>query len=334
MIKKLIFFLIYNKHTKNTLVKLFRFYLLYDICISKNNIMQFLSFALTYPLILLLSILPMRVLYLISDFFFFLVYYVFGYRKEVVLNNLRLSFPEKQEDEIKLISKKFFKHFTDLIVESVKYFSISEKEIKKRYKFLNPELVDKYGNKGKSIIIVGAHQANWEWSTSMPLALKTTVLGAYTKIQNKYYEKTIKKSRKRFGINGYRTSDTVKNIKRNIDNNLQAVYILLSDQSPQVHKTFYWSNFFGVKVPIHTGAEMLAKKFDCTMINYVAKKVKRGYYEVTFELITETPKEFKDYELTEKYLTITEKNIREQPEFYLWSHKRFKHRDKVPKEFL
>ena len=326
--------MIYNKHTKNTLVKLFRFYLLYDICISKNNIMQFLSFALTYPLILLLSILPMRVLYLISDFFFFLVYYVFGYRKEVVLNNLRLSFPEKQEDEIKLISKKFFKHFTDLIVESVKYFSISEKEIKKRYKFLNPELVDKYGNKGKSIIIVGAHQANWEWSTSMPLALKTTVLGAYTKIQNKYYEKTIKKSRKRFGINGYRTSDTVKNIKRNIDNNLQAVYILLSDQSPQVHKTFYWSNFFGVKVPIHTGAEMLAKKFDCTMINYVAKKVKRGYYEVTFELITETPKEFKDYELTEKYLTITEKNIREQPEFYLWSHKRFKHRDKVPKEFL
>lgn len=326
--------MIYNKHTKNTLVKLFRFYLLYDICISKNNIMQFLSFALTYPLILLLSILPMRVLYLISDFFFFLVYYVFGYRKEVVLNNLRLSFPEKQEDEIKLISKKFFKHFTDLIVESVKYFSISEKEIKKRYKFLNPELVDKYGNKRKSIIIVGAHQANWEWSTSMPLALKTTVLGAYTKIQNKYYEKTIKKSRKRFGINGYRTSDTVKNIKRNIDNNLQAVYILLSDQSPQVHKTFYWSNFFGVKVPIHTGAEMLAKKFDCTMINYVAKKVKRGYYEVTFELITETPKEFKDYELTEKYLTITEKNIREQPEFYLWSHKRFKHRDKVPKEFL
>jgi Kdo2-lipid IVA lauroyltransferase/acyltransferase len=296
--------------------------------------MQFLSFALTYPLILLLSILPMRVLYVISDFFSFIVYYVFGYRKKIVLDNLRLSFPEKSEDEIKLISKKFFKHFTDLVVESIKYFSISEKEIKKRYKFLNPELVDSYVKKGKSIFLVGAHQANWEWSTSMPLALETTVLGAYTKIQNKYYEKAIKKSRKRFGINGYKTSDTVKNIKKNIDNNLQAAYILLSDQSPQIHKTFYWSNFFGIKVPIHTGAEILAKKFDCSMINYVAKKVKRGYYEVTFELITETPKEFKNYELTEKYLTITEKNIRDQPEFYLWSHKRFKHRDKVPKEFL
>jgi len=241
--------------------------------------MQLLSFVLTYPLILLLSILPMRVLYIISDFFFFLVYYVFRYRKEVVLANLHLAFPEKSEDEIALISKKFFKHFTDLVVESVKYFSISEKEIKKRYKFLNPELVDNYSKKKRGIIIVGAHQANWEWSTSMPLALETTILGAYTKIQNKYYEKAIKKSRKRFGIDGYKTSETIVNIQKNIDNKLQAAYILLSDQSPQPHKTYYWSEFFGVKVPIHTGAEMLAKKFDFVVINYVARKVKRGYYK-------------------------------------------------------
>ncbi|MGJ8761617.1 MAG: lysophospholipid acyltransferase family protein [Polaribacter sp.] len=296
--------------------------------------MQLLSFVLTYPLILLLSILPMRVLYIISDFFFFLVYYVFRYRKEVVLANLHLAFPEKSEDEIALISKKFFKHFTDLVVESVKYFSISEKEIKKRYKFLNPELVDNYSKKKRGIIIVGAHQANWEWSTSMPLALETTILGAYTKIQNKYYEKAIKKSRKRFGIDGYKTSETILNIQKNIDNNLQAAYILLSDQSPQPHKTYYWSEFFGVKVPIHTGAEMLAKKFDFVVINYVARKVKRGYYEIEFQLITETPRDFDDYQITDKYTKVTEENIRLQPELYLWSHKRFKHKDKVPKEFL
>jgi KDO2-lipid IV(A) lauroyltransferase len=291
--------------------------------------MQFILFAITYPFIWMLSRLPMRILYMKSDFFYFLIYYVFRYRKKVVFDNLKLSFPEKSDKELKVISKKFFKHFTDLIVESVKYFSISEKEIRKRYKFKNPELVDLYGNKGKSIIIVGAHQCNWEWSTSMPLAVNTRVLGAYTKIANKYYEKVIKKSRKRFGIDGYKTSETVINIQKNVSNNLQAVYILLSDQSPQVHKTYYWSNFFNIKVPIHTGAEMLAKKFDFVVINYVAKKIKRGYYEVEFKLITENPKSFKDYDLTEKYLAITEKNIREQPEFYLWSHKRFKHRDKV-----
>lgn len=276
----------------------------------------------------------MRILYIISDIFFFFVYCIFGYRKEIVLENLHIAFPEKTEDEIKSISKKFFRHLIDLIIESVKCFSISEKEIKIRFKFLNPELVDNYGEKGKSIIIVGAHQANWEWSTSMPLSLKTTILGAYTKIENKYYEKAIKKSRKRFGIDGYKTSETVINIKKNIENNVQAAYILLSDQSPQIHKTYYWSNFFNTKVPIHTGAEMLAKKFDFVMINYVAKKVKRGYYEIEFELISETPKVFKDYELTEKYLRVTERNIRKQPELYLWSHKRFKHKNKVPKEFL
>ena len=219
-------------------------------------------------------------------------------------------------------------------MESIKYFSISEKDIIKRYKFINPELVDSYSRKGKGIIIVGAHQGNWEWSTSMPLALETTVLGAYSKLANKYFEKAIKKSRKRFGIDGYKTSETIQNIQKNVANNLQAVYILLSDQSPQPNKTYYWSKFFGITVPIHTGAEMLAKKFNFVMINYVAKKVKRGYYEIEFELISENPTAFKDYELTEKYLKITEKNINQQPEFYLWSHKRFKHRDKVPKEFL
>jgi KDO2-lipid IV(A) lauroyltransferase len=293
--------------------------------------MQFLVFALTYPFIWLFSRLPMRILYIKSDVFFFLIYYVFSYRKKVVLENISLAFPEKTEAEKIKIAKKFFKHFTDLIIESVKYFSISEKEIKARYKFINPELVDHYGKKGQNIIIVGAHQGNWEWSTSMPLALETTVLGAYTKIANKYYEKVIKKSRMRFGIDGYKTSQTVANIKKNIADNKHAAYILLSDQSPQVHKTFYWSSFFGIKVPVHTGAEMLAKKFDCTMINYVAKKVKRGYYEIEFELITETPKAFDDYELTEKYLAITERNVKQQPEIYLWSHKRFKHRNNFDK---
>lgn len=289
--------------------------------------MQFLVFALTYPFIWLLSRLPMRILYIKSDIFFFLIYYVFRYRKNVVLENLRLAFPEKSEAERKKISRNFFKHFTDLFMESVKAFSISEKEILKRYTYKNPELVNDFTKQGKSIALVAAHQANWEWSISLPLVLEGKVNGAYTKLGNTYFEKAVRSSREKFGVSGYKTSETVKGMQRNFAEKTQGLYILLSDQSPQVHKTFYWSTFFGVKVPIHTGAEMLAKKFDLVVINYVTRKVKRGYYETEFQLITETPKEFDNYQITDKYLRLTERNVIQQPELYLWSHKRFKHRN-------
>ena len=296
--------------------------------------MKFIVFAIAYPIIWVLSRLPMRILYIKSDFLYLLMYYVIGYRKKVVLENLKLSFPEKSDEELKKISKKFFKHFIDLIMESVKAFSISEKQILKRYKYKNPELVDKYAKQGRNIALVGAHQANWEWSISMPLAINIDVYGAYTKLNNTYFEKWVRESREKFGVNGYKTSDTVRGMQKNFNDKKQGAYILLSDQSPQPHKTYYWREFFGIKVPIHTGAEMLSKKFDYVVINYVAKKVKRGYYEVEFQLITDAPKEFEDYQITDKYTELTEENVKQQPELYLWSHKRFKHRDKVPKEFL
>ena len=295
--------------------------------------MKFIVFAIAYPIIWVLSRLPMRILYIKSDFLYLLMYYVIGYRKKVVLENLKLSFPKKSDEELKKISKKFFKHFIDLIMESVKAFSISEKQILKRYKYKNPELVDKYAKQGRSIALVGAHQANWEWSISLPLVLNIDVYGAYTKLNNKYFEKWVRGSREKFGVIGYKTSDTVRGMQKNFNDKKQGAYILLSDQSPQPHKTYYWRTFFGIKVPIHTGAEMLSKKFDYVVINYVTKKIKRGYYETEFQLITDSPKEFKDYQITDKYTALTEENIKQQPELYLWSHRRFKHRDKVPKEF-
>ena len=295
--------------------------------------MPFVVFALTYPFIWIFSRLPMRILYMKSDFFYFLIYYVFGYRKKVVLDNLKLSFPEKSDEELKQISKKFFKHFTDLFMESVKAFSISEKEILKRYKYKNPELVNEFAKQGKSIALVGAHQANWEWSISLPLILDIDTYGAYTRLSNKHFEKAVRDSREKFGVKGYKTSDTVRGMQKNFNDKKQGAYILLSDQSPQVHKTYYWKEFFGIKVPVHTGAEMLSKKFDLVVINYVTRKVKRGFYETEFQLITDTPQEFENYQITDKYLTLTAENIKMQPELYLWSHKRFKHRDKVPKEF-
>jgi KDO2-lipid IV(A) lauroyltransferase len=296
--------------------------------------MKFIVFAIAYPIIWVLSRLPMRILYIKSDLLYLLNYYIIGYRKKVVLENLKLSFPEKSNIELKKMSKKFFKHFIDLIMESVKAFSISEKQILKRYKYINPELINNYAKEGRSIALVGAHQANWEWSFGMPLVLDINPFGAYTKLNNKYFEKVIRTSREKYGFQGYKTSDFIKGMQKNFKDKTQGLYLLLSDQSPQIHKTHHWSEFFGIKVPIHTGAEMLSKRFNLVVINYVAKKIKRGYYEVEFQLITDSPKEFEDYQITDKYTKLTEDNIKQQPELYLWSHKRFKHRDKVPNEFL
>lgn len=252
---------------------------------------------------------------------------VIGYRKIVVLENLKLAFPEKSEEERKKIAKDFFRHLTDLIMESVKAFSISEKEMSKRYRYKNPELVNNFTKQGRSIALVAAHQANWEWSISLPLVLDGNVNGAYTKLGNPYFEKVVRSSREKYGIIGYKTSETVKGMQKNFAEKTQGLYILLSDQSPQLHKTFYWNEFFGVQVPMHTGAEILAKRFDLVVINYITRKVKRGYYETEFQLITDAPKEFEDYQITDKYTRLTENNIKQQPALYLWSHKRFKHRN-------
>lgn len=296
--------------------------------------MHLIIFILVYPVIWLLSSLPMALLYLLSDGLYLLFFYVIGYRKKVVLDNLTLAFPEKEERELLEIRKKFYRHFTDLVVESVKAFTMSKAFVSKRYAFNNPEVVNDLHKKGRSIAFVGAHQANWEWSCSMPMVVDVLCFGAYTRMGNKYFDRVIKKSRSKFGFVGYETTKTVQAIKSNFDNGVQGLYLLLSDQSPQIHKTHYWREFMGVKVPIHTGAEMLAKKFDMAVVNYSIKKIKRGCYKVDLELITEAPQQFKNYEITDQYLAIVERNIREQPEYYLWSHKRFKHKDKVPKEWL
>lgn len=289
--------------------------------------MAFLLFVIVYPFVWLLSRLPMRILYILSNFLFLLVFYVFGYRKKVVYENIGLTFPDMGKADKKRLMKKFFKHFLDLMVESIKAFTISTKEIQKRYVFKNPEVINTFASQGKSIALVGAHLANWEWSISLPLVVDINCYGAYTRLGNKYFDKVMLKSRQQFGFIGYPTTNTIKNIQKNFSNGIQGLYLLLSDQSPQLPKTFFWHEFLGIKVPIHTGAESLAKRFDMVVINYHITKVKRGYFEVEFELVTDNPQSFEDYKITEKYLKITERNIKLQPEYYLWSHRRFKHKD-------
>ena len=293
--------------------------------------MQFLVFAITYPFFWLFSKLPMRVLYVISDVLFLLIYYVLRYRKNVVISNLNLVFPDKTSEEKKKIAKEFFKHFTDLFMETLKAISISEKEILKRYQYKNPELVKNFLNNGRSIAFTRAHQANWEWSANAPIVLKCKAKGAYTSIGNTYFDKVVKDSRERFGFICYESSKTVKAIYTDFKEQVQSIYLLIGDQSPQLCHTYYWKEFFGIKVPFHIGTESLAKKFNLVVINCATKKIKRGYYETEFQLITENPKECNQFEITNTYIDFTEKIVKEQPECYLWSHRRFKHSNSFDK---
>lgn len=290
--------------------------------------MQFIAFILIYPLVWFFSKLPMRALYIISNVLFCFVFYLVGYRKKVVESNLQIAFPEKKVTERKAIAKKFFQHFTDLLAETIKAISISKKEIVRRYKYQNPELVNNLLSQGKSIVFVSAHQANWEWSMNLPLFFNCKINAAYTSLGNAYFDKIVKKTRERFGFTCYESSKTVKVIHKNYTNKEQAIYLLISDQSPQLEHTQYWTNFFNVKVPFHVGASSIAKKFDLAVVYCYTKKVKRGYYTTDFKLITENSKSEEGFSIIEKYKVLTEKLVKEQPEYYLWSHNRFKHKDK------
>jgi KDO2-lipid IV(A) lauroyltransferase len=261
-----------------------------------------------------------------------LIYYVIGYRKKVVTNNLKLAFPNKSEQEIKEISKKFYHHFVDIFIEMIKSFTISKAEINKRYTYPNIELLNQLYKDGKGGILIGSHYANWEWILGLTQFVKYKGYAAYTKINNPYFNNKVKKSRSRFGSILIQTSRIIKEIEYNYKNNIQGMYGLLSDQSPQLKKTYYWSEFLGVKVPIHTGAEMLAKKYNLNLIFIETKKVKRGYYQTTFTLLNEKDSEtYPNYELTDLFLRKVEAQIYAQPEYYFWTHKRFKHKDKAPK---
>ncbi|WP_372767962.1 lysophospholipid acyltransferase family protein [Lutibacter sp.] len=293
--------------------------------------MHLLVYILIYPVIWLISMLPFSVLYAISDVVYLLVYYVIGYRKKVVLNNLRLAFPEKTDEEIVKIRKKFYRHFVDVFVEMIKSFTVSKEEVYKRYKYTNLELFDELYKDGKSVILTGPHYANWEWIMSLDSFVKYKGYAAFTKVKNPYLNEKILRSRAKFGTNLIQTSKIIAEIKHNHKHNIQAMYGLLSDQSPQLSKTFYWSEFLGVKVPIHTGAEMLAKRFKMNMVYIETKKIKRGYYETSFSLISNETEKYPDYKLTDIFTDKVEKQIRTQPEYYFWTHNRFKHLNKAPK---
>ena len=288
--------------------------------------MQLLVYIIFYPILWLISILPFRLLYILSDIFYVLIYHIIGYRKKTVRSNIALALPHLSEKEQLLIEKKSYKHLCDMFLETVKTMNLSQKEIDKRFTFSNLDVYLDLEKKGKSIAVMIAHYASYEWVISMNRIITFKGFAIYKKLNNPYFDKLIKNIRSKFKAYLITTKETSEVIKRNAEEGQLSVYGFASDQSPKASKAFHWGSFMGHVVPIHTGAEVLAKRFDMNIIFLKVKKVKRGFYQATFEVLSENVKAVPDYQISDMFIERVEQQILEAPEYYLWTHKRWKHK--------
>jgi len=260
-----------------------------------------------------------------SDLLYFFLYHVVGYRKKVVMSNLKIAFPEKSKEELTVIMKKFYSHFLDIFMEMLKTFSISDEEILERFKLTNPEELDAFMGRHKNILLMSSHYGNFEWLFSLNLRVDHHGFAAYKKVINKYLNNYIVRSRSRFNTTLIPTKRLISALDKNDKKDINSVYGMLVDQAPKPGKTYHWSNFFGVKVPVITGTEMLSKKYDYAVMYIETAKIKRGFYETKMEILSENPRDVPDFDITDIFMKKLEAQIRKEPAYYFWTHKRFKY---------
>ncbi len=282
----------------------------------------YLMYYIIYPLLYLVSLLPFFILYGISDFFAFLLYHVIKYRRDVVFGNLTIAFPGKSDEERKKIAKKFYQYFTDTMIESLKFTSISKKQLLKRstgtFDIIN-NLIDK----GYSINLMAGHQFNWEYANLLyAINLKIPFVGIYMPVKNKIFDKIFFDMRSRYGTILISATD-FKNKMHDVFKK-QYMLALAADQNPGAALSGYWLNFFGRPTPFVTGPEKGAVKNNAAVVYVGFKKIKRGYYHFEATLLTEQSAATETGELTCMYRDVLEKTIKEDPANYLWSHRRFK----------
>lgn len=286
---------------------------------------------LTALILKLFAQLPMRILYLFSHFLFFLNYYLIRYRKKVVYENLKNSFPEKSHQELKIIEKKFFKNFSDYIVENIKSFNISEKELRVRVQHLNQKVFHDIYKEKKNIILLSGHIFNWEWLTALKKIIpQTNTHPVYKKINHPFWEKQMLKIRNQFGNQSIETQNIIKHIIKT-PNDGNSIYMFVADQSPHFSRIEVGLDFLNQKTPVFTGYDKLATRFDLAFVYCEIKKIKQGFYQINYHRIYPDNQEFKEYEVVKKFHNFLENNIKKYKDNYLWSHKRWKYKDSIKK---
>ena len=294
--------------------------------------MQRLVYILVYPLLWGISRLPFRVLYMLSDLLFFILYRFIGYRKKVVRANLQLVFPNWDISEIKRTEKAFYAHMCDMFLEMIKTMGIRNEAIVQRFTFTNLDVIRRFEDQGKSIMVIFPHYASWEWALALNAHVQSKGYGTYQPINNRYFDQMVRDIRAKFGLTLITTRETRSTVAQNTEEGILSSYGIISDQSPMLSKTKYWGKFMGIEVPMHVGAEEMCKKHDLPAVYLKVKKVKRGFYQGSFIVLSDDPTSVPDYEITDAFFRETEKSILEEPEYYFWTHRRWKHRGKKPED--
>lgn len=291
--------------------------------------LRFLSAFIYYCIVIPISLLPFRLLYLFSDFIYFLIYYIVGYRKSVVRINIKNSFPELSKQEHRSIEKEFYKHFADFLVESTKSVTISNKSIQERCKVLNIDEVLKHYNQGKDVMILCGHYNNWEYyAVGIAQQMKHDTIAVYKPLKNTFFNQKILKSRQRFGLKMVSMRETPRFFAKK-DKSNPILSIMINDQSPGDPANAYWNTFLNQYTGWMKGPEKLAVKYDQVVLYGAIHKVKRGFYEVKFSPISEVLKYEKEGEIIDLHSRKLEETIRQAPQYWLWSHKRWKHQKPI-----
>ena len=271
------------------------------------------------------SLLPLRVFYVISDMLFWILYIIIGYRRKVVWQNLKTSFPEKSEERLRKIERGFYHFFCDYLVESVKLMTISKKNLKKRLVFKGTEVVNEIVESGQSCAVYLGHYCNWEWITSLPLWVtpKAQCGQIYHPIENNDFDWLFLRLRQRFGAVCIPMQDTLRKIIEFRKDRQPVVIGYISDQKPHWVNIHHWVDFLHHDTPVLTGTERIARRMNHAVFYLDVRRIRRGYYEAEFKLITREPQTLKEFELTDIYYQHLEQSILQAPEFWLWSHKRW-----------
>jgi KDO2-lipid IV(A) lauroyltransferase len=291
--------------------------------------MAAIGYYLFYGINWIFTLLPLPVLYIFSDFLYLVLYYVVSYRRNVVATNLKNSFPEKTDEELKTIEKKFYRHLSDLLIETFKSTHMTTANQKKRFTYSNLEIIDKLREEKRDIIAVLGHYNNWEWPTLLPYYLKYKTIIIYKPLQNKYFNSFINNHRSEHGIVLTPTSQVIREIINYRKNDINTVSVFISDQIPSKGDIKYWTTFLNQDTAVFTGAGKIASKYDMAMVFFHVQKVKRGYYNLNIELLFDHTAGLSEEEITEKHVRRLEDIIKEKPENWIWSHRRWKHKKPV-----
>ena len=292
--------------------------------------MQLIAFILIYPILWLISLLPFRFLYALSDAVCFILYRLVGYRKHVVKSNLRLVFPEKNDAEINSITKKFYSHLCDLFLEMIKTLSISKSELKARFKVKNIDTLLELEKENTSVVLLYGHYASYEWSIVIQSLVTLPGLGVYKRIANPYFDKLAHKIRSKYNTELVATKHVVGRLEELHKAKDHRMMAFISDQSPKLKPNNVWLPFMGIEIPCFIGAEITAKNYNYPVGCLKIDKVKRGHYVAEIVTITKDPNRVQPFEITKTFNSVLEAQIKERPELYLWTHKRWKHKDEAP----